>query len=84
MSGLISIINNIKNRVSAPQKIEKDEKLYEMLEEAHEEWENAEKYFQNITEPDLIDYATFKIETAKRKYAYILKQMREQEIKSHI
>ena len=40
------------------------------------EWEAAENFFDNIDDPDLIDYAIYDMEAAKRKYVYLMKKAR--------
>ena len=46
------------------------------LETALREWRAAESYFQNVSDPDLIEYAVFDLEAARRKYVYMLKKAR--------
>ena len=38
----------------------------EILTEAKEEWVQAQNYFDNVSEPDLVDYAIYRLEAAKR------------------
>lgn len=71
--------STIKDKFS-PQEEERED-ILKMLQEAHEEWRNAEMYFQSVTEPDLIDYAIYKMEAARRKYIYILNTVRKEGIK---
>lgn len=56
------------------------EQILENMRIAHEDWKNAEKYFQNVTDPDLIDHAIFRIEAARTRYTYLLKLAREMNI----
>ena len=44
---------------------------------AHSDWQAAENYFDNVADPDLIDFAIFDMEAAKKKYVYMLKKARE-------
>lgn len=44
------------------------------VEKAHAEWVAAQNYFENVVEPDLVDYAIYKVEASRRKYMYMLKQ----------
>ena len=74
-------LNKLKNNFAANE-ISEDEKFLEQLNQAHEEWQNAELYFQSVTEPDLIDYAIYKMEASRTKYFYLLKQAREMGIKA--
>lgn len=74
---VIKIIESLKTKLATKPKEDKNNAL-KMLREAHEEWENAEKYFESVTEPDLIDYAIFKMEAARRKYLFLLKQIKDE------
>ncbi|MDI3312205.1 MAG: DUF2508 family protein [Thermoanaerobacterium sp.] len=38
---------------------------------------DAEMYFQNVTDPDLIDQAIYNIESLRKKYTYLLKKAKE-------
>lgn len=49
------------------------------ISEALSMWHAAQEYFQNVSDPDLIEYAIYDLETAKRRYMYLLKRVRVQE-----
>ncbi|NLU37154.1 MAG: DUF2508 family protein [Clostridiales bacterium] len=51
---------------------DKDWDLMESVQAAQQEWQDAQAFFENVCEPELVDYAIFKMETAKRKYMYLL------------
>ncbi|HEY8363893.1 MAG TPA: DUF2508 family protein [Tissierellaceae bacterium] len=53
------------------------EEILESLEHAHNEWKKKEKFFQEVTDPDLIDVAIYELEASKIKYIYLLKKLRE-------
>ncbi len=44
------------------------------IRRAYADWQAAENYFENVTDPDLIDFAIYDIEAAKKKYIYMLKR----------
>lgn len=44
---------------------------------ARAEWLAARTYFDNVTDPDLIDHAIYSIEAAERKYMYLLRHAEE-------
>lgn len=46
------------------------------LTEARNEWLQAQGYFENVSEPDLVDYAIYRMEAARRRYMYLIKQAR--------
>jgi hypothetical protein len=41
--------------------------------------QTAERYFNSITDPDLIEYALYEIEAARRKYEYMMRKLRSGE-----
>ena len=51
--------------------------LVDDLEQAWREWRHARLYFNNVTDPDLIDYAIFNMGATEKKYIYLLKRARE-------
>lgn len=57
------------------------EDLISVVSKAHEEWQSAEKFFNNVSDPDLIDHAIYKVEAAKSRYTYLLKQAKKEGIK---
>lgn len=50
----------------------------EAAETARKEWLRAISYFDQVVDPDLIDYATYSLRAAERKYVYLLKKAREE------
>jgi hypothetical protein len=44
---------------------------------AYAEWQAAENYFDNVADPDLVDFAIYDMQAARKKYAYMLKKARE-------
>jgi len=55
-------------------------RLAEQIREAHEEWIRAQKYFQWVSDPELVDHAIFAEEAARRKYIYLLNLAKNQGI----
>lgn len=43
---------------------------------ALEEWHAAESYFNSIDDPDLVEYALYEMEAARRKYEYLMRKLR--------
>lgn len=77
------IISNIKEKVISKKETEQD-KFMMMLKEAHADWQNAQKFFDNTTEPDLIDYAIYEMEASKTRYRYLIKQAKKKNIKINL
>lgn len=51
---------------------EDKQELVDSVHAARQEWQAAQTYFENVSEPELVDYAIYKLETARRKYMYLL------------
>lgn len=47
------------------------------VKRAYAEWQAAENYFDNVADPDLVDFAIYDMEAARKKYVYMLKKARE-------
>ena len=51
------------------------------LHKAQQEMYDAENFFNNVVDHELVDHAIYKMEAAKSKYVYMLKLARENNIK---
>jgi Protein of unknown function (DUF2508) len=71
------IFKNFKGLFQLKNTGEKLPDLIEDLEQAWREWRHARLYFNNVTDPDLIDYAIFNMGATEKKYIYLLKRARE-------
>lgn len=67
---------NILEIFKQPQKAEEKKDIYINIENAKREWEDAKNIFENVSEPDLVDYAIYKVEAAEKKYIYLLRQIK--------
>ncbi len=70
-------LNNIYEKFMYGEVKSENEQILENIRVAHEDWKNAENYFQNVTDPDLVDHAIFRIEAARTRYTYLLRLARE-------
>lgn len=43
---------------------------------ALEDWKAAENYFNSIEDQDLVEYALYELEAARRKYEYLMRKLR--------
>lgn len=57
------------------------EEFFYSINRAKQEMYDAENFFDNVTDPELIDHAIYKMEAAKSKYTYLLKQAKDNNIK---
>lgn len=64
-----------KGRVVRPA--QKGPPILQVVESARRDWEAAQAYFNNVTDPDLIDHAIYQVQAAERKYVYLLRRAEE-------
>lgn len=62
----------------------KHKEFFEALAKARQEWYDAQNYFENVTEEDLIDHAIYKMEAARSKYMYMIKHAKQFGIKADL
>ncbi|SEP47063.1 DUF2508 family protein [Propionispora vibrioides] len=58
--------------------------LWELIEQAKCDWLYAHSYYNNVSEPDLLEYAIYMIKASEKKYTYLLKQARFEGLKEEI
>ena len=51
-----------------------------VVEEARQEWLNAQHYYNSVSDQDLVDHAVYLMQAAEKKYIYLLKQARQEGI----
>ncbi len=62
--------------MNKPQKQEKLSLSYN-VHQALRAWQDAQKYFDAVSDPDLVDVAIYDIEAARRRYMYMLKCIKQ-------
>lgn len=51
--------------------------LVAALREAQREWMAAQQLFAEVTEPDLVDQAIYRLQAAERKFVYLWKEVQQ-------
>jgi hypothetical protein len=51
-----------------------DKQIIDSVIKAKNDWLAAQNYFDNVSDPDLVDYAIYEMEASRKKYMYLLKQ----------
>lgn len=59
---------------------EEELSLVNLVEQARLEWEQAQRFFKEVEDPDLIDHAIYALEAAERKYMYLIKLAKKERI----
>jgi len=68
------ILNLLDSRHNGPLYDQEHIDILRAVNQAHAEWVNAQNYFNSVSEPELVDYAIYNLEAARKKYMYMLKQ----------
>lgn len=79
-----TVLNNIGVKLNLIENVVQNKAHTEMLslvEEARKEWVAAKNYFDNVSDPDLIDHAVYVSQAAEKRYMYLLKQARSQGVR---
>lgn len=76
-------MNNISNKfkklivkINLYKKHNSDDEVQRYLENAKKEMNDAMNIFENVTDPELIDFAIYKIDAAEKKYGYYIKKIK--------
>ena len=58
--------------------------LINTIFKAKQEMHDAQSYFDNVTAPELIDHAIYRMEAAKAQYVYLLKLAKDKGLSVNI
>jgi hypothetical protein len=82
-NALQSVIGSLGLRWLVDEDIhQEDQGILSLIEDARREWLQARAYFDSVLEPDLVEHAVYVSKAAETRYMYLLKQAREQGLKS--
>lgn len=74
-----NIVDNVTKNIKLS--IE-DKEIINAIEMAKIEWENAERYFQFVKEPEMVDYAIYLQNAASVRYMHLLRMAKDKKISS--
>ncbi|QJA09834.1 YaaL family protein [Romboutsia sp. CE17] len=60
------------------------EKIINEIKQAQKDIKNAENFFQNVTDIELIDVAIYELEAKRSKYQYLIRIAKEKGIKRSV
>lgn len=76
-------MNNISNKfkklilkINLYKKPKNDKDYQKYVDNAKKEMNDAINIFENVTDPELVDFAIHKIEAAEKKYGYYIKKLK--------
>lgn len=58
-----------------------EDELLSVITKAHQELFDAENFFDNVIEDELVDHAIYRMEAAKSKYIFLLKKAKDKGLK---
>jgi len=82
-----SLFSNLLGDIRYGYKDSEEEALDDFflsVDNAKQEMYDAQNYFDNVTEQELVDHAIYKIEAAKSKFTFLIKLAKEKEIRFKI
>lgn len=60
--------------------IEERQELLDMVQQAHKDWQIALNNYNHCSDPDFIDYSIYNIDAMEKKYVYLIKRARKENI----
>lgn len=60
-----------------PEPAKQSSNYFYLVEQARQEWQDAKGRFNEVSDPDLVDYAVYALEAAERRYIYLLRKARQ-------
>lgn len=68
------------NALIMAKKVVQDDEFILAVAKARQDLQDAENFFDNVTDLELIDHAIYKIQAARSKYIYLIRQAKEKGI----
>lgn len=81
---LSDFINYLLNIIQGNREKDENEEFIRIISMAKQEMIDAQSYFDNVTDPELIDHAIYRMEAAKSRYVYLLKQAKDKGLSKNI
>lgn len=81
--GLINLLSNLYYGVQDSEEEALNE-FFIAVNKAKQEMFDAQNFFDNVVDAELVDHAIYKMEAARSKYVYLLKQAKEEGIKINL
>ena len=88
---LKSVISDVINAMGARLHLtdravedKSDRDMLLLIDQARREWLLAKEYFDNVSDPNLIEHAVYIYHAAEKRYMYLLNQARSRGLSSSI
>ena len=70
---------SVFSRLSRSKEDEARERLAAEVHEAFQRWQAAQAYFDNVTDPELVECAIHNLDFTRKHYMYLVKKLRGDE-----
>lgn len=79
-----SLMNYLFNNLQGTGVMDEDEEFIRIISIARQEMLDAQCYFDNVTAPELVDHAIYKMEATKAQYVYLLRLAKDKGLRVNI
>jgi hypothetical protein len=55
------------------QQLSREDQHVQKVAKALKDWQDSVRYFESVRDPELVDYASYGIEAARRRYVLLLR-----------
>lgn len=70
----MSVLQWLKQQAGFPGGPSAYESYCNEVQRAWDQWQAAQNLFDSVIDPDLVDYAIYDLEAARRRYVYMLRK----------
>lgn len=70
---LSTLFNEVSSRIFPDAEEVEEEELVSTIDDARREWLSACSFFNEVSDPDLVDMAIYSMDAAEKRYIYLLK-----------
>lgn len=79
MQGIMDRVDGMltEDDMGDSMEVEEEDLVKQAVENARRELLAARSYFDNVSDPDMVDHAIYALQAAEKKYTYLLKYARE-------
>jgi hypothetical protein len=74
------LINTISIGQADEDKVDEKQEFFDQVRKAHKDWQIAVENFNYYIDPDIIDYAVYDINAAEKKFVYLIKKARKENL----
>jgi hypothetical protein len=74
------LINIISIGQAVEDKVDEKQEFFDQVRKAHKDWQIAVENFNYYIDPDIIDYAVYDINAAEKKFVYLIKKARKENL----